>query len=405
MVLRKIRDIDKEQSKDPKIEKIRELIQNGKKLKGYEISKDVLKKDGKIVLTLELTKELIKEVYLAYGHIGSVKCIRTINEAFYFPKIREIACQITKCCDSCQRNKNYTGNTFATSRPITPTKPGELLAIDFLGPYPEGRGMVKHALVMCDTFTKLVAIYPIRRATTQITIKKLFEEYIPKNGPVEKVQTDHGTQFTSPKWVSKLQQEQIQPIFSSIRHPKSNIVERYNKEIVRFLRTLLKDRHGGWAQWIPFIEECLNTTYNETTGYTPMELHFNKTPRRIWEALVGEIPKENTGHAKKIFIVAKRIRTKGEKRAAKINEGKTCVRYKIGQNVLIKAEHQSDASKAMIAKFLELYEGPYTVTRILHEHTYEVTDTDTNNTRGKFHTSLIRPYFQDGPTTTNPSNP
>ena len=32
-----------------------------------------------------------------------------------------------------------------------------------------------------------------------IALKKLLEDYIPKYDRVEKIQSDHGTQFTSPK--------------------------------------------------------------------------------------------------------------------------------------------------------------------------------------------------------------
>ena len=226
-------------------------------------------------------------------------------------------------------------------------------------------------------------------------MKKLLEDYIPKYGKVKKIQSDHETQFTSPKWSEKLIKNRIQPIFSSIRHPRGNIVERVNKEIVRFLRTLLKKKHSGWVNWIAFIEGCLDSTYHNTTEFTPFEIHLNKIPERIWDKVLGIDGKQMLKIDEKIKIIANRIKTKGEKRTTKVNEGKHSVQYEIGEQVLVKSDNQSCAEKALVGKLLELYEGPYNVNRELFEETYEVNDPDTNNVRKNFHTNLIRPYFQD----------
>ena len=135
---------------------------------------------------------------------------------------------------------------------------------------------------MIDCFSKHVKIYPVKNATRITATRKLFTDYIPHQGAVEKVIADHGSQFKAPKWRRTLEEAGIKPIRSSIRHPRGNMVERTNKEIGQFLRTLLKAKHSEWAIWIPFIEQCLNNTYHDTIETTPVEAHFNKKPERIW---------------------------------------------------------------------------------------------------------------------------
>ena len=66
--------------------------------------------------------------------------------------------------------------------------------------------------------------------------------------------TGHGTQFTSKKWTDKLIDNGIKPIFSSVRHPQSNIDK---------------------------IMKILNETHHDSTGYTPLILHFNKKPTQV----------------------------------------------------------------------------------------------------------------------------
>lgn len=79
-------------------------------------------------------------------------------------------------------------------------------------------------------------------------------DYIPEMGLPKRILSDHGSQFASPKWLNKLRKEQIQVIYSSIRHPKSNAVERVMKELGRLFRTLCSDRHTRWAKHVIEID-------------------------------------------------------------------------------------------------------------------------------------------------------
>ena len=69
-------------------------------------------------------------------------------------------------------------------------------------------------------------------------------------------------------------------------------------------------------------------------------------------------------------LIAKRIKQKGEKRTEKVNKNKREVRYKIGDKVLVKADNKSKALDSMTGKLLAIYEGPYTIKRIIHRVTY-----------------------------------
>lgn len=61
------------------------------------------------------------------------------------------------------------------------------------------------------------------------------------------------------------------------------MVDRVNKEIGRCLRTFCHDKHKGWVDYIPMFNTFLNEIPQETTGYTPTELHLNEKPTRFWE--------------------------------------------------------------------------------------------------------------------------
>ena len=56
-----------------------------------------------------------------------------------------------------------------------------------------------------DTFTKYTKLYPLRKATSEVTIRKVYD-FIKSIGKPQKILTDEGTQFTSKKWKETLKE-------------------------------------------------------------------------------------------------------------------------------------------------------------------------------------------------------
>ena len=102
-------------------------------------------------------------------------------------------------------------------------------------------GGIKHLLTTINAFSKYVIVYPIKKANSATVIRNIFGDYIPKFGKPKEVLSDHGTQFTLEQWIKALENEDIEPILSSIRHPQSNLVERVHRELGRFFRTFVKE--------------------------------------------------------------------------------------------------------------------------------------------------------------------
>ena len=202
-----------------------------------------------------------------------------------------------------------------------PERPNEILSIDFYGPLPASKGGFKYILSTIDAFSKYVVLYPLRRANTKAVINKLSRDHFLKYGKPSKIITDHGTQFTSPIWSELLKEKGIQPVFSSIRHPQSNIVESIHRELSRFFRPLIGENHGSWWSWINIIESRMYEAYHETTQFTPIELHLNKKPKRAWENWLN-FPQNNLkiNYKRKLEVVKDNISRKEKNRASKFNE-------------------------------------------------------------------------------------
>ncbi|XP_033222744.1 uncharacterized protein K02A2.6-like [Belonocnema kinseyi] len=133
---------------------------------------------------------------------------------------------------------------------------------------------------MVDTFTKYTKLYPIRKATSEMAVRKI-DDFIKDIGMPPKVLSDRGTQFTSHRWREALEERGIQTILTSIRYPQANMVERVNRELARLFRTLLKpEEHGKWYAQFENIEAIINESYHDTTEDTPHEALWGRRPKR-----------------------------------------------------------------------------------------------------------------------------
>jgi transposase InsO family protein len=116
------------------------------------------------------------------------------------------------------------------------------------------------------------------------------DHYIPNATHPKRLLSDHGTQFTSPKWAEKLRECNTEILVSPIRHPQANPVERVMKELVKFFRIYCQKAQKSWPELIPHVETFLNKTVAAATGYTPVELMFNAPRPEIFSKLLPPAP-------------------------------------------------------------------------------------------------------------------
>lgn len=68
--------------------------------------------------------------------------------------------------------------------------------------------------------------------------------------------------------------------------------------------------------------------------------------------------------------------------------------FKENDMVIVKSLRVPNANRHMCKKLQLPYEGPYRITKILGDNTYELYDENLKIIRGKFHINLIYPYVK-----------
>jgi len=242
------------------------------------------------MLVSTLDNLVIKYVHASLGHLGVDKCMDQTALSFHIKNLgRKIRSFIAKC-DTYQRVK-YTNRSYTTQeRCYLPAGPGELCALDLFGAMPVAKGGVRYILVCYDVFSKHVKLYALKAARTRSCLNRLINHYFLQVIKPKFILSDNGTQFRSPTWRKKLAERNVQVRWTSIRHPQANPSERCMREISKFCKIYCSQNHKKWAELLHKIEEWLNTTVTDSTGFTPVELLFQAKKPDLFEGILTKSP-------------------------------------------------------------------------------------------------------------------
>ena len=69
--------------------------------------------------------------------------------------------------------------------------------------------------------------------------------------------------------------------------------------------------------------------------------------------------------------------------------------YKVGDKVLIKNRQLPSSIEGIARKLLLLYTGPYLVTQVKGNNTYEIKSINNNKIKGVYNQSEMKKYYED----------
>lgn len=391
-----LRNLAREQDKDQRLQNMK----NNPLPINYCVKDGILFKlinyDWKVVLSHDMLQQLIMPCHRSLAHASPLKCYLTMKEAFTCNNMfRKIKIIVRKCHD-CQTAKHPNLNTCVEMGSIRTKKKGDIVALDFLGPLPRSSRGYRHIIVTVDVFTKLVKLYAVRRPTMKSVLNVITQKYIPKYGKMDKVLTDQGKQFGNKLWKDALTRQGIKPVLTSIRHPQTNLAERINRELGKYMRLYCYNQQSKWPDYLQFFEDAMNHNYSEATGYTPLELSENKIPKRFWHNMINKPENYNVDLPIQIKInrAERQLYHQAGKRRDRYNRTHRLTRFQIGDKVLIKTNPVGSSILNTSKKFFRLFCGPYELRSRLGPHTYMVYDPVKQKDVGKYHASSLRHYIQ-----------
>ena len=161
--------------------------------------------------------------------------------------------------------------------PKTPNSPWDTVAIDVYGPVIESHEGYNNILVMSDVFSGFVILSPLFDPTSEQISRAIVQDLILTFGRLPNVILSDNAQYFNAKLTNQiLKLLGIKHKNTTPRAPWTNPCERKNPFLAYFLKFSLLEGQDlkKWPEKLKFIAFSINSSYNRTTGFSPIELLF-----------------------------------------------------------------------------------------------------------------------------------
>lgn len=400
-----LRDIAREQDKDPDLRAIKEKWRQRQCAtirQFYLVRRGILfynggSQDGswKLCIPSELINKVIWHTHLRYAHFGPRKCFLKLRTVCHFNNMERRIRRVLSVCKHCQKAKHSTVTMRGPLHPIIPKGLRHLGAVDLLGPLPRTNRGYCYVFVAVELTSKYVTLTPLRRATGATVSKALTQDFLTEVGHVDQIISDNGPQFRSARYVATLRRHRIKPIYASARHPQSNPAERIMKDLGNLCRLYCAKRHATWDVFLKDFQDVMNELPHGITQLAPVTVLKNVWPRTIMQEIVAYPPGKRRPSRREIVDLAlSRLRQAGQRRKEKWDQRVRTRTFRVGEKVLLKNFRLSNKQRKFCHKFYPAYVGPLKIRRMAHFNAAELESLKTGKSMGVHPTCHLKPFIE-----------
>jgi len=231
------------------------------------------------VVPASFRKELLKQNYdsVILGHLGLKKTHEKIRQKFYRFSMKTDIKLHMQACTVCAAEKKPQKSPRAPMGTIPTGAPFDVVATDYIGPFPLIPRGNRYILVITDHFSKYVAVPD---QTAEACASKLLNEFIARWGCPLYILSDQCRCYESQIFKKLCRLLETRKLRTSPRNPKYNgQVERYNKTLIKMVKAYLCGEQTEWDRNIGCLAGAYRVTPHESTGFSPNLLTMGREVR------------------------------------------------------------------------------------------------------------------------------
>jgi IS30 family transposase len=179
-------------------------------------------------------------------------------------------------CPLCQKISERKKEVYTSPFTTSGYAPFQRVAIDSIGPLPVDETGNKHILVIIDSFSRYAYLVPVPDLQASTAARALLQ-FTSLFGVASAIVSDNGSQFVNETIKSLFEALQIEHIrINAYSHEENGLVERVNKEIMRYLRAIANERKikRTWSQSLPFVQRIINAQIHGVLGVSTAQIIF-----------------------------------------------------------------------------------------------------------------------------------
>ena len=363
-----------------------------------------------------LRDELLKSYHdciAGGGHQGFERTYSSLRNKYYWPSMYEDIRQYVRTCEVCQQSKRAFN---AKPPPLQPQAVDDVFGrwqMDILSGLPTTKDKYKHILVMVDSYSKWVELFPLRTQEATEVATVIFREVISRYGAMRSILSDRGQNFMSRLVQALAEMFDIKRYYTSPYHPMTNgLTESKNTYILQALRAYCKGQQDDWPELLPgFMMAYRSTPCTQSTQFSPFFMLYGREMRLPIDTVLqpkDHLPQDHKVHLSRILqnlevcrkIAGENIKDAQDKYKYQYDKRSKVPEYRPAQRVWLYC------TKVPVGKAPKLHRkwvGPYYITMMGPNHTYRLRNVRTNlEVKSLVNALRLKPYYDPEDRPTNP---
>jgi transposase InsO family protein len=211
------------------------------------------------------------------GHLGVEKTLRKLlRQQYNQDYLREYIRAFIKQYPLCQKMSMIAPVIVTRPFTVSSSAPMANINLDYLYMSVEDETKDKYVLVVIDTFTRFVELYPCSSIDSKTVVFALLQ-HVGRYGVPASIQSDRGPEFVNEiidEFVKIIGTEHVRTMQYS--KEENAVVESCNREILRHVRGLVYQIGNGntWSRYLPLVQRILISEVHDSISVSPAQLLY-----------------------------------------------------------------------------------------------------------------------------------